>query len=118
MGFEREIEDNMILFGEKIDSAYYDFVQCALDNECCAIDEKTVRNAWTTATGHQSSIHKLELDINELKIKLEEIENECPVEWSGMQAAAAAEAAAAEAAAAAPVAQIGPVAPAVPQKTG
>lgn len=83
--FKIDIENNVLASQNKIDQAYYDFVKCAEDNECCAIDEKTVRNAWTTATGHKSDIHKLELDINELEIKLQEIEHECHNEWEALQ---------------------------------
>lgn len=80
-----EVNSNVTSTEDKIDAAYLDFILCAEDNECCAIDEKVVRNAWLEKTGHQERIHRLNLDIHELNIRLEEIANECPTEYAALE---------------------------------
>ena len=67
-------------------NAYGDMVKCEQDTECCEYDDSVVNQHLERITQWKREIWGWTLDIARENVKLEEIANECPVQWEQLEA--------------------------------
>ena len=61
-------------------------VKCVDDIPCCEYDDSVVNQHLERMTQWKIEIWKLKLKKAEVKVKLDEIKNECPDEWKELKA--------------------------------
>lgn len=80
--FNTSVHNQLAISEEDIVSAYGDLVKCEAEAECCPYDDSVVTKHLDKITANYKEIHRLELEIRSYEVKIDEIKNECPVEYA------------------------------------
>lgn len=68
--FYKNVQTTIMTSEERIETGYYDFVQCEVDHPCCETPETTVINWYKEIGNIKTTIQKLQRDRQILVIKL------------------------------------------------
>ena len=84
--FQSTVKAQVTTSTNEIYTAYEALVKCEEDAECCEYDDSVVINHLKKITQWKREIWNLRIDIAAERVKLDEIQNECPDQWEDLEA--------------------------------